>query len=545
MIRGVRQPFKFTTSKNFADIDHIEVTFAQHNNNGSTSAPLPITKYYDGKATKVDNWSEDGKQQDKTYYVDTTYYRYDHTQKTFVPSAQCPTESDLFGGIIEIYPIPDNDETEDTTEEETETKNVIYKNCVYVSNESYYQYDPDTKNWIITTANPNDAYMAFSDVGVENIPADADKKKVYVHNRHYYRYDGEKWNSSDSEILPIVTIPYWELSKINSKNEDKTFYYDRNKTYYAAETYYKYVDGAWTTYGRPKEVSSLNDENCDKSQIYMLKEVHYQHNIETNQFEQADLREVYYKYSNDDNKWVECDNPCAKATEIALWPPVRANQSEIYVCKNIYYTYNVEWKSSTSVLVPVIQIERWREEAYHDPSKVYMCPTKYYQYSIDDAQWKEFSEFPQRNVEILTYWSDQTNRNQNNIYFCGKTYFQYDSSEQMWKSSASFEVPLVRITQFPSEPDQSKVYECSPIYYSYTDGKWQSYTNIIDAVRNDGFAMVAGDSKSFVVELTSEETLRFNARHKGCVQAIVDDMSHPIQYFSIYPSLASGDNSYD
>lgn len=536
MIRGVKQPFKFTTSKNFADIDHIEVIFSQHNNSGSTDAPLPIMKYYDGKATKVTSWSEDDKEQDQTYYVDTTYYRYDSKQQSFVSSEQCPVEDDISGGAIAIYPVDKNSN--------------IHESLMYKCDASYYQYDPDTTSWIITDSKPSEEYTIISAAGVDNIPSTADKKRVCVYNGHYYRYNGVDWESSESDMLPIITVPYWDLSKINNINENGAFYYERDKAYCAEETYYKCIDGIWTTYGRPEEVTSLNSTNCDISKIYMMKEWRYQHNIETNQFEQIEYHEVYYKYDTDNEKWIECDYPFAGAEEIDLWVEADADTNKIYVCKHVYYRYNAglddpTWEATRSVLIPVIQIERWLDDAYHDTSKVYMCQTKYYQYSIENGKWEEVETPRQHHTVTLDYWTDNSDRDKNNIYFCGTTYFQYDSSVQKWISSGSFKLPLVQIDQLSEMQDQSKIYECSPTYYAYKDGKWIAYKNMVEAVRNDGIVMVNGDPRSFVVELTSEETLRFNARHKGCVQAIVDDMSHPIQYFSIYPSLTSGDNSYD
>lgn len=46
MIRGAEQAFKFTTSFNFDEICNIVAVFSQPHNTGTTSAPMPIKKYY-------------------------------------------------------------------------------------------------------------------------------------------------------------------------------------------------------------------------------------------------------------------------------------------------------------------------------------------------------------------------------------------------------------------------------------------------------------------------------------------------------------------
>jgi hypothetical protein len=98
---------------------------------------------------------------------------------------------------------------------------------------------------------------------------------------------------------------------------------------------------------------------------------------------------------------------------------------------------------------------------------------------------------------------------------------------------------LVKIN-YPSEAtDASKIYECSPTYYAYKGGVWEDYKNVADAVYNEGFAPVYGSPKSFVVQLSAEETMRFNDKYKGRVQAVVNGVSHPTEYFSVYPLLTS------
>jgi hypothetical protein len=46
MIRGAEQAFKFTTSFDFEDICNIVAVFSQPHNEGTATAPMPITKYY-------------------------------------------------------------------------------------------------------------------------------------------------------------------------------------------------------------------------------------------------------------------------------------------------------------------------------------------------------------------------------------------------------------------------------------------------------------------------------------------------------------------
>lgn len=515
MIRGVEQAFKFTTPIDFNDISRIEVVFSQPHNN---HAQMPIIKHYDKQVEEVNSWSETDKETTKTYCVGTKYYRYDSTTGAFISSDILPTESDISGGTITTYPLSDD----------------CHISKAYKCDKSYYQFNPDTDKWDITTSAPNTDLIQLARVGVANIPSGTNKKRACIYNQSYHRYNGQEWITSTTEILPIEEISHWDSSKENV--------YDKDKTYCALETYYKYVDGVWNTYGRPEEVFALND-NCDQSKVYMMKEFYYQYNVVTDQFEKTGVREVYYQYNTTNSQWEECECPCIDAEEIDLWIDTDDHSvSKTYVCKNVYYRYNAgletpAWEASNNMLVPVIEIDEWVESDYHDTSKIYMCPARYYQYNIEEDMWKEVERVVQPQIVELNYWIDATNRDKNNIYLCGTTYYQYSSEGEKWVSSATFNMQLAQI-DYPSETtDPSKIYECSPTYYAHKGGTWESYKNIADAVYNEGFAPVDGDPKSFVTKLTSEETMYFNDKYKGRVQAIVNNVSHPMEYFSVYPTL--------
>lgn len=522
MIRGTEQTFKFTTNYDFKDINRIVAVFSQPHNNGTTSAPMPITKYYDKKAEKVDAWSETGKDTTKTYYVDTKYYRYDSTRSRFEPSDTIPTESTISGGTIAVYPVADN--------------SGVHISKAYKCDKSYYQYDPSTEKWNISSTKPDDALTELSQAGVDNIPSATDKKRACVYKQSYHRYDGSKWETSTTEILPIKEINYWDSSEESSLDQDKT--------YCALETYYKYVSGSWMSYGRPEKVRVLNDD-CDQSKVYMMEELYYQYNVETDQFEKTGVREVYYQYNTTTKQWEECECPCLDAVEIDLWVNTDTHDnSKIYVCKNVYYRYNAgsvpqAWEPSNNMLVPVIEIDEWVNDGtvYYDTSKIYMCPTRYYQYNIAKEVWEEVEEVVQPQIVSLDYWTDPIDRDKSNIYLCGPTYFQYDSKKSEWVSSPSFNLQLEVIDDPSKATDQSKIYECTPTYYIYKDNGWDDTKNISDAIRNDGFAQVEDDPKSFVIKLSAEETTRFNTKYKGRVQATINNISHPIEYFSVYPTL--------
>lgn len=522
MIRGVKQPFKLTTNVDFNDINRIEVVFSQpHNQGNPPTAPMPIVKYYDKQLEKVDAWSEDGKEHTKTYQVDTKYYWGGSMIGSDVP----PTEADILSNaVVQTYPLA----------------STLENGEIYKRDTSYYQYNPANDNWDITNDAPSIEPQVLTNIGDVNT---ADKKRPCVYEQSYYRYVGTAgWERSTGEILPLEEIGYWDSTKADTQNADDTFYYDRNKTYCALETYYKYIDGSWHVYGRPKEVRVL-DASCNKSDIYMMKELYYQYNVETDQFEKTGVREVYYKYNTQSNAWEECEYPCANAVEIDLWIETEDHDvNKTYVCKNVYYRYNAGlkpagWEASNNMLVPVIEIDEWVEggNVYYDPSKIYMCQARHYQYNIESNAWEEVDAIASPKVINLNYWTEQSDKH--NIYLCGPTYFQYDADNQKWISEATFNVRFVKIDDPSEATDSRKVYECSPTYYAYRGDKWESYKDVIEAVRNDGFAPVAGDSKSFVVELTAEETMRFIDKYKGRVQAKIDDISHPIQYFSVYPTL--------
>jgi hypothetical protein len=514
MIRGTEQVFKFTTNYDFKDINRIEAVFSQPRNNGTTAAPMPITKYNNRQSEEVDAWTEEDKDPAKTYYVGTKYYWGGSTEGSDVP----PTEVDILSETeIVTYPL--------------DTSCDISK--VYKCEQSYYQYNPTDDDWDITSDAPSAELQVLDRAGVDNISNTIDKKRACVYKQSYHRYNGSSWDTNTAEILPIKEISYWDSSK-----EDNL---DRDKTYCALETYYKCVGGSWQSYGRPEEVRALNDA-CDKSKIYMMKEFYYQYNVATDQFEKTGVREVYYKYNTTDNKWEECECPCMDAEEIDLWIEADADESKTYVCKNVYYRYNAgleipEWEASNNMLVPVIEIDEWVDSDYHDISKIYMCPTKYYQYNIAEGVWKEVEEVVQPQTVKLDYWAGSADYDKNKIYLCGPTYFQYNSENTNWVSSASFNMEFVKVDELPGDIDESKIYECSPTYYAYKHNVWEEYKNIADVARNDGFTQVEGDPKSFVVKLDTEETMRFNTKYKGRVQAIINNISHPIEYFPVYPTL--------
>jgi len=513
MIRGVKQPFKFTTPTDFQDINSIKVIFSQFNNNGNQpTAPMPIVKEYNNEFEAIDEWNAN-LDTTQTYQVGTKYYWYDsNEQKT---SDTPPTESDIFGGTINVYPLG----------------NDCHMSKYYKCEQSYYQFNPKTNKWDITLQAPSVEPQTLSRAGKDNIPDTMDKKRACVYNQSYYRYDGKSWQKSTTEILPIEEISYWDLTKVST--------YNQNKTYCALETYYKYNGSGWITYGRPQKVSALNDE-CDKSKICMMEEFYYRYNVNTDQFEKAGVRETYYKYDN--GEWIECDSPCAGAVEIDLWIDSDDHDTDkVYVCKTVYYRYNAGltnpmWEASNNMLVPVVEIDEWIDDDYHDTSKIYMCPAKYYMYNIAKAEWEETDSIVTPRTVKLNYWTEQFDKEA--IYFCGPTYFRYDSASSKWLSSASFNMKFTQIDYSSEAIDKSKIYECSPTYYVYIDGTWEQYKDAIDVAQtNDGFAQVSGEPKSFVVELTAEETMRFMDKYKGRVQAIVDDISHPMEYFSIYPTL--------
>lgn len=524
MIRGTEQPFKFTTSFDFDDICNIVAVFSQSHNNGTELAPMPITKYYNKKIEEIDVWNETGKDTTHTYCVGTKYYRYDSTSG-WVSSDICPTEADVSGGAITSYPLGESD---------------ISK--VYKCDAAYYQYDPDTQQWNITSVAPPTDFVELSQDGRLT---DADKTRIYEYKQRYYRHDGENWVSSTDEFLPLEEVDYWD------NDADKP--YDTNKTYCAEETYYKYIDSAWHTYGRdcvmPIEVYAWNSEDTskyDKSKIYVLREFLYQYNTITDQFEKTAQREVYYRYNTTNKDWEECDAPNVAVEEIDLWVDTdEHNPATTYVCKNVYYRYNAQnkiWEVTNNMLVPVVELGEWVDEEYHDPSRVYMCPAKYYQYDITNEEWLEFDAPIQTQIINLDYWTASPNLDKSTIYFCGPTYYQYDSA---WQTSASFSIQVTPIDDASQAIDQSKIYECSPTYYAYDGNEWLPYKDATDIVRNDGFAPVENDPKSFVVMLSAEETMRFNEVYKGRAQVTVycDAVNRTekslIEYFTVYPTMTN------
>lgn len=510
MIRGIEQAFKFTTPVDFEDINRIEVVFSQPHN---TNDLMPIVKYYDKQLEEIDSWNEDGKSEDKTYCVGTKYYWGGSS------SATPPGEADILSEVeITTYPLD----------------NSYSISKAYKCEKSYYRYNPTSSDWDISESVPETSLSEKAEVGLPD--SNADKQRAYVYKQSYHRYNGSEWETSTTEILPIEEINYWDSSKESSL--------DKDKTYCALETYYKYVGGSWKSYGRPEKVCVLN-KDCDQSKVYMMEELDYQYNVETDQFEKTGVREVYYQYNTTTKQWEECECPCLDAVEIDLWIDTDTHDtSKIYVCRNVYYRYNAglttpAWEASNDMLVPVIEIDEWVEDdsVYYDTSKIYMCPTRYYQYNIDDGAWKEVENVIQPQIVKLDYWTDADQRDKNNIYLCGPTYYQYSSEDERWVSSATLSMQFVQIEYSSEATDSSKIYECSPTYYAYKDGVWEDYKNVTDAVRNDGFAPVEGDHKSFVTKLTADETTRFHTKYKGRVQAIINNVSHPIEYFSVYPTL--------
>lgn len=531
MIRGAEQAFKFTTSFDFNDICNIVAVWSQQYNNGTTLAPMPITKYYNRKVENIDTWDASGKDTTKTYYVGTTYYRYDSASGKFISSNIQPTESDISGGAITTWPLSATCE----------------RSKAYKCDASYYQYDPSEQQWNITTNAPSTDLISMSTVGVTNIPSDADKKRIYAYNQRYYQHNGTEWVESNS-ILPIEEIDYWDDTTLVE--------YDISKTYCALETYYKYIDGTWHTYGsdcvKATEVYAWNDNDMssyDKSKIYMLKELYYQYNAEIDQFEKTAVREIYYQYNTTESKWEQCDATDIVAEEVDLWVDTDEHDTnKTYVCKNVYYRYNTQtnaWDGSNNMLVPVVEIDEWVSDGsvYYDPNKIYMCHARYYQYNIEDDVWEEKDEVKQPQIVNLEYWTDPTNRDKYQIYLCGPTYYQYDSANAQWLTSATFNIQLTQIDYPYEATDESKIYECSPIYYVYKGDTWEEYKNIADASRNDGFSPVDGDPKSFVAMLSAEETMRFNEQYKGRVQVTVycDTVNRTdkskVEYFTVYPTM--------
>ena len=541
MIKGAPQAFKFTTSYNFDDLNNIIAEFSQpHNTSANLAAPMPIRKYYNKKFEPVTGeWSTTDKDNKKVYKIDAKYGRYDSSAESpnFVWSATLPTESNLLGTNPSSVPTVNSDGD-------------ISK--IYKYNKSYYQYNPNTQKWDITESAPSTDLIELSQVGVNNIPNETNKKQACVYKDHYYRYNGTAWESSSDAILPIQEVDYWD------NDSDKP--YDTQKTYCAEETYYKYINGAWRTYGRdcvyPIEVCAWNSDDTseyDISKIYMLKELYYTYNPTTDKFEKTAVREVYYKYNITEGKWEECAKPDIQVEEIALWVNEDAENSvydvnKTYVCKHVYYNYNAStktWDGSNNMLIPVVVINSWVDADYHDSSKVYMCPERFYQYNIEEEAWEEVNEVKQPQTIELDYWTDPTDRDKSNIYLCGPTYFQYDSTEEKWVSSTSYEMKLTKIDNVSEAIDRSKIYECTPTYYKYNtiDNEWVSCKNMTDAFRNDGFQPVDGDPKSFLMVLNADETMRFTDKYKGRAQVTVysDTSGLPesskIEYFMVYPTL--------
>ena len=536
MIRGAGQPFKFTTPFDFKDICNIEAVFSQPYNEGTVDGiTMPIRKYYNKQVVTVGSWDATGKDPTKTYYVDTKYYRYD-SSNGWVSSDTMPTETNITSGAITVYPLSDDTPI----------------NEAYKCGEAYYQYNPNTQEWDITTSAPSTDAIAITNPGVDNVPSDAYKNRIYVFNQCYYQHNGASWDKSD-KIYPIVELDYW--------NNDDDQPYDTSKTYCAEETYYKYIDGEWCTYGKEcmqcTEVVGWNPDEVeyDKAKIYMLKELYYQYNATTNQFENTGVREVYYKYNVEDDEWEECEAPDAHLEEIDLWIDEEEDDKDVkktYVCKNVYYRYDADeevqaWIPSNNMLIPVVEISEWKTDGsvYYDPSKIYTITTKYYQYNIEEDEWEEKTEAVQPKIVKLDYWTEPGDRDKNQIYLCGQTYYQYDSANTKWQSSPTFNMQLEQ-TDYPptATSDQSKVYECSPIYYAHDGSTWVPYKKAVDAVRNDGFTPVDGDPKSFVTVLTGAETMRFSDKYKGRVQVTVlsDNTSIPakslIVYFPVYPTMS-------
>lgn len=546
MIRGVQQAFKFTTRFDFDDISNIVAVFSQTNNLGMDEhIPLPITKYYNKSITRVDEFDENTADKKKVYRVDTKYYRYnpDANPAQFISSGTQPTELDLLGGAIAIYPVENNAN--------------IHISKTYKCEKSYYQYDPDEQEWIITLEKPSFEPTVISQPDI-NILGSVDKKRACVYEQKYYQYDGTSWVPSDV-IRPIKEEDYWDLGRTGTNEGD----YSRSETYCARETYYKYVDGSWRSYGcnciEPIVVYAWNDTveaSAKTSEIYVLKEFFYEYNETTDKFEKTAKQEVYYKYL--DGSWEEFkDRPNIDVEYVGLWSEVvEPDTNKVYVCKNVYYRYDEDngWVDSDKMQFSVIEIDKFDDTVYaYDESKIYLCPTRYYQYSITDGEWKEIEEIKEPKIENLSYWTELNDRDKNKVYLCGPTYYQYNSEKAEWQSSSKFNMQIVQIdgTDGNKMVDESKVYKCCPLYYIYKNNAWVEYNKSADiADHNDGFTPVDEDRKSFVVILSGAETNTFSDIYKGRVQVHVYSDKHnsedksKLEYFTVYPSTTDEIFSY-
>jgi hypothetical protein len=533
MIKGTTQAFKFTTPYDFNDIDNIIAVFSQSNNTGTTEAPMPITKYYNKNVTEIAEWDESSAIEGTIYYVSTKYYRYN---SGWVLSNTQPTEADMVTGEITEYPLNEADTSK-----------------VYKCDKSYYRYNPDKSKWDIAPTLPITDIVMLDVAGV--IPPETSKNAVCKYGCHYYKWNDakSKWEW-DTALAPISVIPYWK--------GDET---DKTKTYCAEETYYKCIDGTWSTYGSDciemVDIYAWDDDKAgtlDKSKIYVLKEFYYEHDEGTKEFKKVAANEKYYKYCKSESgnwEWIEIDDPSAKpkieAVDAGLWAVDNKDENTTYVCRNIYYSYNSEanrWDSNDIFRLSVIEVDQWDStdaNNIYDKTKIYMCPEKYYQYNINTNDWEEVEGVQQPKVETLNYWTEPGDRDKNKIYLCGPTYYQYDSAKSEWQSSNKFKLQIVSSDTYPTDgpSDQSKVYKCSPTYFAHEGGEWKKYKKPSEIARNDGFSPVDGDTKSFIVALTAEETMRFNDRYKGRVQVDVycgklnDEAKNKVAYFPVYPTM--------
>lgn len=117
-------------------------------------------------------------------------------------------------------------------------------------------------------------------------------------------------------------------------------------------------------------------------------------------------------------------------------------------------------------------------------------------------------------------------------------------AEQAFKFTTAFNFDdICNIEAVWSQPNNNGTPEAPMPIVKYYNKNTIEPTTV--TIRNDGFAPVAGDPKSFVTMLSVEETMRFSEKYKGKVQATVycDKVNRTdkskIEYFTVYPTITN------
>ena len=522
MIKGSTQGFKFTTPYDFNDINNIVAVFSQTNNVGTTSAPMPITKYYNKSVTELDRWDESAATQGTTYYVGTKYYRYGY--ESWIPSDDQPTEEDIGVLLMNEYPF-----------------NYAGRDKVYKCDKSYYQYDPDEEKWVLTTTEPSMNPTRILAPGIEKIEEYVDKKRPCVYKQQYYKCSTEfvnidVWdeNSAERDTIYYVkdTNEYYffdsgwhDTNDISAAGDNFVVVetwsatgVDVNKVYYVknTETYHYYKDETWKSTKIIDEASnncvsvdSFDDfyHNRDSTKIYYIKD-----------------NKTFWFYVN---KWIPVDNPVTYGLfdwsqadtiqeihpiqTIEYWGKVGPTQGEVYCASETYYKcIDDVWYTYGSSVTDIVDIYAWDDDVIEhlDKSKIYVlkeysyghnketgdfekvaAKEVYYKYCKKESgvwDWIEIDDptsLPKIEAVDAGVWLEDGDYDENTTYVCRDVYYSYNEKTGKWEGSDTFVLSAIEVSQWDpknTEYDITKIYTSPTRYYQYSieEGHWKEVDKI-------------------------------------------------------------------